>query len=520
MVRVLERPAQAEDSLQLPEWGQELFRPHRFKVLYGGRGSGKSWTVAGALVALAVTRPCGLSACASISPAQAEDSLQLPEWGQELFRPHRFKVLYGGRGSGKSWTVAGALVALAVTRPLRIVCLREHQISIQESAKRVLENWIMRLGLESRFEIHREALVSDMGSRIFFQGMNKMVEESIKGLEAVDIVWVEEAHKMSDRSRILLYPTVRKEGSEIWFTFNPLHRHDPVYQDFVAHPLPGAWVRKVNYHDNPWFPNTLEEERQRCKEMEPEMYAHIWLGEPDDSGEAKVLLPYTAVEACVDAHKQLGINVESLGGKHHAGLDVSDTGPGKNSFVERFGPLIKDVKLWNSPHLDDMAMMANQFALEAGVTRLNYDAGGVGGSVRTYMNRRPSRRGYFAEGVLFGGQVAGPDREFTYGQTNREFFAYRNSQMAWSLKMRAQRTAHLLSGKEEDPVRCLFIDSGIDRLEDYLAELAQPRWDYTKADKIFIDKTPDDAPSPDRYDATVLAFAWDSVNGLRQQSAR
>ena len=135
-------------------------------------------------------------------PARA----QLPAWAKPLTRPARYKVLYGGRGSGKTWTTATLLVLRAAERPLRVACVREYQKSIHESAKRTIEDSIGRLGLGAHFEIQRDYIRGRNGSLFFFRGMSTSTEEAIRGWEAVDAVWVEEAQRMSQRSREILYP--------------------------------------------------------------------------------------------------------------------------------------------------------------------------------------------------------------------------------------------------------------------------------------------------------------------------
>ena len=207
-------------------------------------------------------------------PARA----QLPAWAKPLTRPARYKVLYGGRGSGKTWTTATLLVLRAAERPLRVACVREYQKSIHESAKRTIEDSIGRMGLGAHFEVQRDYIRGRHGSLFFFRGMSTSTEEAIRGWEAVDAVWVEEAQRMSQRSREILYPTIRKPGSELWFTFNPRYRSDPVWRDFCASSgrLENAVVLKVNHADNPWFPAELEAERLICQRDEPDRYAHIW----------------------------------------------------------------------------------------------------------------------------------------------------------------------------------------------------------------------------------------------------
>ena len=182
-----------------------------------------------------------------------ELSVELPEGFECLFTPARYKVLYGGRGGAKSWTIARALVLMAAERPLRILCAREFQSSIGDSVHRLLTDLIWDLGLQHCFTITEIALTSTAGSLFIFKGLRKSIQE-IKSLEGIDICWVEEAQSVSNESWDILIPTIRKQRSEIWISFNPCEETDPTYQRFVLKPPPGAIVRKINWDDTPGFP--------------------------------------------------------------------------------------------------------------------------------------------------------------------------------------------------------------------------------------------------------------------------
>ncbi len=441
----------------------------------------------------------------------------LPRWADQLLKAARYKVLYGGRGGAKTWTVAILLVLMAAQRPMRWACVREYQRSIQESAKRTIEDSIHRMGLSNHFIIQRDHIYGKNGSHFFFRGMSDTSAESIRGWEAVDGVWVEEAHRMSERSREILYPTIRKPGSEIWFTFNPRFRTDPVWRDFCGSSsrLEDATVLKVNYYDNPWFPPELEQERLICLNDEPDRYAHIWLGEPDDEGSVRKVLPFAMIEKCVEACNALDLS--DLDGRIDVGLDVADSGADRNALVARQGPLIVSADSWSSQILGDTARRADTFCRENGARMLYYDVGGVGAGVRSYLTEMTDRE-YAARPVNFGEAVAGPDRNYSYRVANRGFFARRNAQLAWALRLRAQQTSKLLAGENIDKDQCLFISPRIPRLEHFMAQLSQPEWDEDIAGRIVVDKQPENAPSPDFYDATALAFAWDSRSGLRVPS--
>ncbi|KGM30002.1 PBSX family phage terminase large subunit, partial [Inquilinus limosus] len=161
--------------------------------------------------------------------------LKLPRKFKGLAKPSRYKAVHGGRGSGKSHVFAELLVRRCVdAAPLRAVCIREVQRSLDQSVKRLLEDKIRALGLGPAFTVQADRILAPEGGRIIFQGMQTHTAESIKSLEGYDIAWVEEAQSLSRRSLDLLRPTIRKPGSELWFSWNPTRPEDPVDQLFRA----------------------------------------------------------------------------------------------------------------------------------------------------------------------------------------------------------------------------------------------------------------------------------------------
>ena len=178
----------------------------------------------------------------------------------ELFRPHRYKVFYGGRGSGKSFSVARALIVIASKVCIRVLCCREIQNSIRDSSYQLLKDTVVRLGLEESFSCtESEIRCTTTGSRFIFKGLLRN-EQSVKSTEGIDVAWVEEAQTVSETSWEVLIPTIRKAGSEIWVTFNPLNADDPTTKRFINDPPPDAYVRRVNYDENRFFPEELRKD--------------------------------------------------------------------------------------------------------------------------------------------------------------------------------------------------------------------------------------------------------------------
>lgn len=215
-------------------------------------------------------------------------TLELPEAYRFLFRPARYKVAYSGRGAGKSWGVADALLTVALQRKVRVLCARQFQASIADSVHRLLCDRISARGLDDFFRITQTGIQSVNGSEFIFKGL-KLNAAEIKSLEGVDICWVEEAQHVNRESWDLLIPTIRKEGSEIWITFNPGTVDSETWQRFVVEPPESAVVVKTSWRDNPFFPATLEEERRHAQRvMDPEDYANIWEGEPLTHAKAQI----------------------------------------------------------------------------------------------------------------------------------------------------------------------------------------------------------------------------------------
>jgi phage terminase large subunit len=209
-----------------------------------------------------------------------------PEKLEKIFEPMRYKVMTGGRGGAKSWAAARALLIQGGERPLRVLCAREVQKSIKESVHTLLSDQIQELGLGDFYQVLDTEIRGVNGTKFIFAGLASHTTESVKSYEGVDRVWVEEAQTVSKRSWDILTPTIRKPGSEIWLTLNPYLITDETYSRFVLSPPPDAWVCKINYDDNPWFPDVLEAERAHCQATRPpEEYRNIWLGEPLTSAE-------------------------------------------------------------------------------------------------------------------------------------------------------------------------------------------------------------------------------------------
>jgi phage terminase large subunit len=228
-----------------------------------------------------------------------------------LLKPARYKGAYGGRGSGKSHFFAELMIEEHIMdAKRRSVCVREVQKSLGQSVKRLLELKIEALNAGSYFEVQDAVIKSKRGDGlILFQGMQNHTADSIKSLEGYDCAWVEESQSLSQNSLDLLRPTIRKPGSELWFTWNPRQATDPV--DTLLRgltPPKDAIILPVNFDDNPWFPDVLRDEMEYDQRRDPDKYMHVWRGEYVRNSETRVFKNWKIEEftAPPDAIHRLG----------------------------------------------------------------------------------------------------------------------------------------------------------------------------------------------------------------------
>ncbi len=202
--------------------------------------------------------------------------------------PARYIALYGGRGGAKSHFFAEKLIERAMLKRTRWACIREVQGSLRESVRQLLIDKIIKFGLESEFEVLDSEIRCPHDGLIIFKGMQSFNATNLKSLEDYDGAWVEEAQTLSDVSLRMLRPTIRKEGSEIWFSWNPRWETDPVDHFFRGNNpnAKGTWapprnsiIINVNWYDNPWFNETMRQEMEDDYKNDPEMAEHVWGGD-------------------------------------------------------------------------------------------------------------------------------------------------------------------------------------------------------------------------------------------------
>jgi len=219
-----------------------------------------------------------------------ELQIETPRWALPLLEPARYKGAFGGRSSGKSHFFAEYVVEQMVMDPhLPVVCVREIQKSLTFSAKKLIENKIRKLQVEHLFDAQSSLIKRNGGTGVcIFQGMQDHTADSIKSLEDFRLAWVEEAHRLSQRSLDLLRPTIRAPGSELLFSWNPDQPEDAVDAFFRQAPPEDAIVVNVNWHDNPFLPDDMRAEIEYDRQRDPEAYAHIWEGGYNTISDAQI----------------------------------------------------------------------------------------------------------------------------------------------------------------------------------------------------------------------------------------
>lgn len=419
----------------------------------------------------------------------------------------RYKVAYGGRGSGKSWTIARLLIEISRLMPVRILCARELQNSISDSVIQLLVDTIERHKYTSEFDVQRNRIYNlETGSLFIFYGI-KNNPTKIKSLEGVDICWVEEAENVSKESWDILIPTIRKDGSEIWVSFNPKNILDDTYQRFVVNPPSDIALLKVNYSDNPHFPETLRLEMEDCKQRDFEPYRHIWEGEPVADSELAIIKPVW-IEAAVNAHIKLGF---SASGRKRVGFDVADDGADSNANCFVYGSVVLAVEEWRGEDVIFSAHQTHTNAVKWQADEIIFDSIGVGAGVKAEYKRLNTGK-ILCTGFNAGAAVFEPDEFYTQDKRNGDMFANIKAQAWWLLRDRFYKTWRAIEYGDTYAVdEMISLSSEIKDLDYLKAELSRPRVDHDNNGKVRVESKKDmrkrGIPSPNKADALVMCFA-------------
>ena len=425
-----------------------------------------------------------------------------------IIRKARYKVLYGGRGSGKSYFLAELAVEVSRRIGTVILCAREFQGSLDDSVYQLLIETIERLGYADEFDILKSTIThKGTGAKFVFYGIKNNVTK-IKSIQGVGVCWVEEAEAVTKNSWDVLIPSIRGDkNAEIWVSFNPKNILDDTYQRFIVHPPKDSIVLKANYDINQHFSDTpLLADMLECKERDEDLYRHIWLGEPVADSELAIIKP-SWIEAAIDAHEKLGF---SAAGRRILGFDVADEGDDANATVLRHGSVVTDMQQWRGQDVIYSADKVYLYAQEQDIDRIVYDNIGVGAGVKAQFRRKSGK--VQTLGFNAGGAVYKPDAKYTDDKKNRDMFANIKAQAWWMVRDRFYKTWRAVHHGDSYPEDQLISLSGsLHELEYLTAELSRPQVDYDQNGRVKVESKKDmkkrGIPSPNRADALVMAFA-------------
>ena len=398
----------------------------------------------------------------------------------EKFRPlltehYRYKLYYGGRAGGKSYAFADCLLLLARQKKLFIACVREVQNSIKDSVYKLLKDRADAYNFDDFifYEDRIENIVT--GSKFVFKGLKDQNKQNIKSLEGVDICWCEESQAITKESFEVLDPTIRKAGSELWFSMNRENENDAIWRAIAANPDDQTLIVKVNYYDNPFCPDEMKYLAEKCKAENLDDYMHIWEGEPISLGDYKLFNVKDVREAMIP-------KMDSSTSPLVIGLDIARAGSDKTVFCLRKGRWVMKFEVIKGYDTVEVADKLTNYITELHPARAFLDLGNSGAGVYDIMKARGFAG--IVKGINFGGKAIQPDR---YKNKRAEMYATANEWIKQELPVQLPNDDLLF--EELTTIERVKVAGDTLQLED--KELFKKRI----------------GRSPDRADAFVLTFA-------------
>lgn len=397
--------------------------------------------------------------------------------------PIRYRVLYGGRASSKSWDASGRAIFIASQAKVKVLCGRQFQNKISESVYTLLVKTIERFGMTSEFKITDTSIKHKItGSEFIFLGLWRNIDE-IKSLEDIDILWLEEAHALTKEQWDIIDPTIRKQGSEIWVIFNPRSRLDFGWKRFVEKPLASSIIRKINYDENPFLSETMKQVIAQAKIDDPENFDNIYLGYPNESSE-------TALFTFKDVERAMNRNGDASG-TTVIGCDVARFGDDSSVLATRSGMWVKSILKRNKLRITETADWASRISTLFQADAIIVDTIGMGVGVHDIL----IKKGEFAIDGNFGMKPSNPD-------------VYYNKR-AESYARLAEAVKKGLSLPHDD---------------ELAEELLAIEYKFNEAGRMQIepkDKLKDRlGRSPDKADAVALTFFTDIASRSKEENAR
>ena len=430
----------------------------------------------------------------------------------------RYRICVGGRGSGKSMTVAMMCILEAI-QGKRILCCREFQNSIQESVHSLVANLIEQTGVGG-FTVTRDRISHTSGGEFIFRGLSRNIE-SVKSLFGVNVVWIEEAQTISEESLRVLTPTIREAGSYFIMCANPRSQADPFTETFLKGRegqlrSDGHFsdelhtILRVNYDRNPFFPEELDLERRRDKKtLSHAMYNHVWEGETLDEVDNSLILA-----DWFDAALEIGERIKYReSGARVVGHDISDTGKDAKAVVVRHGARVLDMGLMHDGTASDGLDWALDYVNRYHADSFVYDQDGIGLGLAREVERGLGNRNVSITGFRGGESPRDPDAMYDGHRKNRDAFFNRRAQAFWDVRERFWKTYQAMDGEVFDPDELVFLDPDHELISQLRSELCRLPLKPHQGGKIQImpktemAKPPLSLPSPNLADAFAYSFS-------------
>jgi phage terminase large subunit len=412
-------------------------------------------------------------------------TIQIPEKLERVLTTKaRFVVLIGGRSSAKSESTGRILTMKAQTEAADILCGREFQNSIDDSVHKLIKGLIKKLEING-FDITDKKIDAVTGGGFRFKGFNRN-PEAVKSAQDFKYSWIEEAQTLSQQSIDDLLPTIRAEGSQLFFTANPQSSADPFSKRFIVPYLKDIrangyyedelhLIIMLNWRDNPWHGELEAQRLWDYEHLTRAKYDHIWEGEFNDSVEDPLILAEW-FDACIDAHKKLGFEPVGIRFSSH---DPSDIGPDDKAFAFRHGSVVLDLQEKIDGDVNEGGDWATGLAIKHNSDAFTWDCDGLGVGLNRQIEKafhgKHTRISMFkgSEGVDNPDNIYNPVEGIQDQKTNKEATKNKRCQYYQELRDKIWRTFKAVNGEYHDPDTLISFDSSIECLSKLRSELCR-----------------------------------------------
>ena len=443
--------------------------------------------------------------------------ITIPRNLQFMLRPKRLKIAFGGRGGYKTVSFAKIVLFLAARHKKRVLCLREFMNSLEDSVHSCLKEEIETMGMSELFRVTDRQIKGPNDSLFRYASMSRNIG-GLRSKHDYDIAWVEEAETVRQRSLDVLFPTIRKPGSEVWMTFNPDDEFGAVYEMVKPHLATirkngfyedeNTYIVKTSLEDNPFAPHVMLEESARMKRADLKKWLHIYGGEVAADYRDSLIQPEWIVSA-IDAHKKLkGFTAQGL---RAVSFDPADTGDAK-ALMKRHGSVVTGGYQWFDGELPEAIDRAFQEAFDYRAEQLVYDAVGIGRGVKVKLTERIA--GKQLKPVAFEGSasVDFPTEIYADHKTHKDTFRNKRAQYYWLLRDRFEATHNAVTkGIYTDPDKLISLSSDIEDMDVLKSELVKIKRITRATSYIQIEPKENLDKSTNMSDALKMLFATESV---------